>query len=63
MAASVVAKRCCLRWSINMPYEVPLCSDCCPPCSAAVFTVTGIKQSLAEAKMRWVKVGYLTNSG
>jgi len=28
-----------------------------------MFTVTGINQSLAEAKMRWVKVGCLANSG
>jgi hypothetical protein len=28
-----------------------------------VLTMTRIKQSLAEAKMRWVKVGCLANSG
>ena len=46
-----------------MNCSLPLCSGCYPPYSAVVFTVTGINQSLAEAKMRWVKVGCLANSG
>jgi hypothetical protein len=38
-------------------------SGCGPPRSGAVLTVTGVKQSLVEAKLRWVMVGSLGNNG